>query len=446
MVWCSDFVLNLCRETWKTATAVERRNLCSIDCYCRAMYLHVARGILLGKTPKALQASKQEEYILEAMEWNLDDNRSFQLSETFCQRDDGFDVMLSGSLEKEEEVLELLFVSSSNIIGVCAGGEGMLCDRASTWRELALDTWSIVLSAFSSRLVARDNVRLVSLQLLHASLRAPPPSSRRSWPCRKAFARLKELWETMNPRARRDASELRSEIFWYIQASDVAASALSLLQLHKQGLSHPSLDTSILRKFRSSSEILSHLAHEEGRVSLSSEYCSRGDALDLLRSKAVWHASQKQVITRAVFQCNYKDVIACKKPIPLVAQKQTLFTDVERVTATLLLTRLLDTSETKRKAEEDTIRWKQAEDLKKFNANQRKLAKQRGLKLAAAKKAIQSAGQGVLSQQEKFRTHRLLATSPTWDISCLKVKRTFFELEKQDSEDDTVRFSLLADW
>ena len=445
MAWRSDFTLNLCREAWKTASIVERRKICSIGCYCKVMYLHVARGILLGKTAKALHASYHEEHGLEAMEWGIEESRSFHLSETFCQRDDGFEVMLTRSLEKEEEVLELLFASSSSNIGICAGGEGMLCERASTWQELAVDAWTMVLAAFSSRVVAQESKLLINLHLLHASLRAPQPSSRRSWPCRKAFARLKDLWKTMKPPERKDASELRSEMYWYLKACDVSVTALSFLQLHKQGFEDPVLDASILKKFQSSSEILSNLSHDDGRTALTQDFCSREDALDFLYSKAVWHASQKRLITRAVFQCNYKDVIICKKPIPLIAHKDTLFTDVERVAATLLLARLIDTSEMVKKAEEDTNRRQQTEALKKFQANRRKLEKQRSLKSVAALKTAQCSRQGVLSQREKFLAQRLLATSPTWDISRLKVKRTFFELE-EDVEDALATASIFADW
>jgi hypothetical protein len=432
-MWFSEHMLELCREGWRSASVADRAFLSTVTCCCKATYLRIARQILEETSHPTAQLFVEELHCLDAMDWGLDHSRVFLLTEAFCQREDGVDFMLSRCHRSREQVLQLLSVSASNSVGIATGGRRMLSGRATTWNDLACDAWTVVAVSFCAKLVAADMRSLVGLNLLHLSLRAPAPSKLRSWPCRKAFARLKELWRGMPPEHRRDIAELRSEMFWYLQACDIATAALSLLHLHRKHVFVP-VSQELLRQFRSSSQLLSHIEHHMGRACLSTAFCERADALDVLHQRAVWHASQKTCVLEAVYHCDWKEACSGEKPFPLVAAKGTLYSDVERAASTLLLDRLLFYENLISSAKQDTDSCRVERELQKQQASAKKQAKKRLKKQVSSLRAAEAAAPAALSHGERYLVHRLLATAPRWDTSCLKVKWTFFELEERCPE------------
>ena len=430
-MWFSDYMLELFKEGWRKASVPERCKLSAVACSCKAMYLRIARQILEETSHQTARALAEELHCLEAMDWDVDHGKAFLLNETFCRREDGAEFVLSRCHRSQGQVLELLSVSSSNRVGISTGGRGMLCKRASTWNDLACDAWTIVAVSFCSKLLAGDMKSLVALNLLHLSLKLPEPSRLRSWPCKRALAHLRELWRKMPPKHRREIAELRAEMFWYVQACDISVAALSLIHLQRKSIFIP-VTQDVLHALRSSSKLLSHLEHEIGRACMSRDFCERADSLDILHQRAVWHSSQKNAILDAVYHCNWKEACTGDKPFPLVASKGTLYSDVERVVATLLLDRLLFYGGLIFCAQEDTDSFKAERDLKKQQASEKKHAKKK-LKKATLNQKPQEA---TLSHAERYLAHRLLATAPRWDISCLKVKWTFFELEENGQQSE----------
>lgn len=431
--WFSEHMLELCRDGWRSASVADRMALSAVTCCCKATYLKIARKILEESSHRTAQLLVEELHCLDAMDWDVDRSGVFLLTEAFCQREDGADFMLSRCHRSRDRVLELLSVSSSKSVGVATGGRCMLSGLSSTWNDLACDAWTVVAVALCARLVAADMRCLVGLNLLHVSLKLPAPSKLRSWPCRKAFARLKDLWRSMSPEHRQDVAELRSEMFWYLQACDIATAALSLLHLHRRSVFMP-VSQELLTKFRNSSKLLAQIEHRMGRSCLSAAFCERVDALDVLYQSAVWHASQKACVLEAVYHCNWKEACSGEKPFPLVAARGTLYSDVERVAATLLLDRLLFYESLVSSAKEDTNLFQLQQELRKQQASEKRQEKKKLRKQASQKKdserAAGKATSAALSHGERYLVHKLLATAPRWDTSCLKVKWTFFELEE----------------
>lgn len=427
------------------ADVEQRCNLSVVGCFCKAMYLRIAREILETTMPRAARETATQIHHLDAMSWGSRSFKLFMLSETFCQRADGLDFVFSRCHHSEEEVMELLTVCSSSSIGVSTGGRALLCKRASTWNDLACDAWTIVAVSLCAKLMAADLKNLTGLQLLHASLKPPAPSRLRSWPCRRSFAQLKELWKTLDARGRRDLAELRAESYWYVQACDVSVVALSLVNLQRSAVRVP-VTEALLKQFRSTSKLLSQLEHERDRTSLTEEFCARPDALDVLYGKAVWHAPQREAILRAAFKCDWNDAMCGQEPFPLVATKGTLYSDVERVTATLLLDRMLNASKLLSLAKEDTKRYQQEEAQRKQRAHKERKEKRRRARILSdgTQAALLAPQKALLSHSERYLVHKLLATAPSWDISSLRVRWTFLELWQPESEEPSV--SLCWDW
>lgn len=426
----------MCRRAWEQADVEQRSRLSVVGCFCKAMYLRVAREILENATSRAEREAADQLHQLDVMTWGVDITALFMLSDDFCQRADGFDFMLSRCHRSEEEVLELLAACSSSSIGVSTGSRALLCGRASTWNDLAIDAWTILAVSYCAKIVAADLQGLGGLQLLHASLKLPEPSRLRSWPCKRSFAQLKDLWRSLDAKGRKSMAELRAEMCWYVQACDVSMVALSLVNLQRNGVYVP-VTEALLKQFRSSSKLLSQLAREESRISLTEGFCARTDALDVLYAKAVWHVPQREAILKAAFQCNWREAVCGPLPYPLVAAKGSLYSDVERVTATLLLDRLLSATQLLALAHEDTERNRQEEARRRQKASQDRKEKRKAKACADRKTKTPERlpGKPALSHAERYLVHKLLATAPSWDVSPLRVRWTFFELEESDSEE-----------
>jgi len=339
MAWFSETSLQLCRSAWQQADVEQRYKLSVVDCFCKAMYLRVAREILENTTTRAEREAAEKLHLLGAMTWGAELTTLFMLNEDFCQREDGFEFMLSRCHRNEDQVLELLAACSSNSIGVSTGNRALLCGMA-----------------------------------------------------------------------------------------------LSLVHLQRNGV-HLPVTEALLKQFRDSSKLLSQLAREECRITLSEDFCARPEALDVLYAKAVWHVPQKEAVLKAAFQCNWREAVCGPLPYPLVAAKGTLYSDVERVTATLLLERLLNAAHLLTLAEADTDRNRREAERRRQQASQDKKKKQKAKAAAERKKGSPEQGFGTISHAERYLVHKLLATAPSWDASLLRVRWTFFELEDGSSEE-----------
>lgn len=438
VAWFPNYMLAACRRGWQEASVEERCWLSALTCCCKAMYLRIARQILESTTHEVARLAIEDLHCLDAMPWGAKDlHLAFGLTEDFCRREDGAEFMLSRCHQNADQVQELLSISSSHSIGVCTGGRGLLCKRALTWNDLACDAWTLVTIAFCAKMMARDVRSLASLEQLHGTLKAPKPSRLRSWPCRKSFDELKSVWAELDPRGRRAIAELRAEMFWYLQACDVAVVAVSLLHLQRNGI-HVPVTMELLNNFRRSSQLLSEVLHEETRLSLSEAFCERADALEFLRSKAVWQTSQRNTIYQAVFQCDWKQACDWKgtsgHPYPLVAGKGSNYLDVERVAATLLLDRLLYSSTLIATARADTTKHALEEVLRKQRSNEARQARKKRKKQPLDKAPAKGPPASHLSHKERYLTRRLLEMAPSWDTSCLRVRWTFLELEEEDDD------------
>jgi hypothetical protein len=177
------------------------------------------------------------------------------------------------------------------------------------------------------------------------------------------------------------------------------------------------------------SELMTHLHMDKAtsHASLDAELCTSEGFLDLLYRKSVCHAAQQREVLRALFQCNFGEGLR-SEALPLIAHKDTLVSDVERVTATLLLTRLLDHLELVSQAIASTEHLRCLYDERKIRKTEQRTIKKKLKKVPAA--AVKE--EGKLSHEERFLVRCLLATSPSWDSSCLRIRRTFLELPSRD--------------
>jgi hypothetical protein len=93
MAWFSERALQLCRRAWEQAEVEQRCRLSVVGCFCKAMYLRVAREILENATSRAERDAADQLHQLDVMTWGVDITTLFMLSDDFCQRADGFEFL-----------------------------------------------------------------------------------------------------------------------------------------------------------------------------------------------------------------------------------------------------------------------------------------------------------------------------------------------------------------
>lgn len=448
--------LVLIEEVWRRLDVDARTQLCRVSCYYKRVYLHSAFQILQLKTPKKDWSAFLEHEVTRDLDFGCWDFRLVGASSDFCAREDAPRILLERCLKDKDDTLNLLCVSSSCFLAV-GPDASLLSGRAGCTEAFLRDAWTLVACSLLRNLVAKDKKTLAAVRILHGSLRAPVEraTATRSWPSRKALDQLKEVWACMKLQDRKSVLSLKMDFFWYFSACKVAYIALKMWKSHRdvealqeQQILPESLlqdvqrlfpkersleaDLTVYQHVFGGSPLLSSLSLDEASQSTDVDdvFCECSGSLGLLLKKSCHHASQQRALLTSLFGCDYREVIV-SRDFPLIAHKDTRLCDVERVVATLMLTNLLSYAELHRQSAYSTEQWR-AECLER---KQKKVEQKKArIKTKKQKQAPVPDGSccGRLTHAERFRVHRLLATSPTWDLSCLRVKHTFWELPEKD--------------
>jgi len=468
-----------CREFWRQCSPRQRRKLTTLSCSASILYLNVAEKLLTTRSSKAEAAAARKEFHLVDLEWRLEHPRRLLLGAELCRSDAGMDFIVSFCDQTLEEVLELVQQARSDRIDFDADTSRLVSGRSETWAAHARDFWAIVVHDLLAHL-QEDTERL---KLVNAVLTRPPPSSRRSWPPRQAFAELKAGWEKLAPEDRANMTVLSSSEFWLVQACDVAIASAVLLSLDRQGFAVDAND--LVKALRRQCKVTSNLEvrfDPVPRLMLSAAFVAQPDCLDEVYKRAVWHGHEKAAILRTALCYRFEEL--CRSEENVAADPSCTWADMERLVATLILEALLFRQGMLGKAERFLEREQEAERRlleaaaaqkqqkrqdKRQAARERRAAEAAALALAErerrlaeeerrlaeeerraaetrreAAEACRAAQEEVRvdaevrrrleeerrvweRRQEKERIRKLLATAPSLDadVSCLQISQTF---------------------
>jgi len=476
-----------CREAWRVSSKRQRLELTSLACSATVLYLRLAEQMLAKRTSQREQQEARAAFRLEDLQWSMEQPRLLLVGGSFCSADDAMDFMLGHCLDDLEECLELVRQAKSGRVGVDAATLSLVSGRSATWEQHARDLWTLIIHDVVLHMEsAGPNAQCLSN--IRAALARPPPSAKRSWPSKKALTEIKASWEQLGVEERIRMTALSLNEYWFVQACDIAMAAVTLTECMKRRLG---VDLPVLESARGQSRILASLdinTDPDGRITLSPDFVAHPGCLEELYKKSVWHATEKVELVRKALCCRYEglfqeDRLFQQDRPTLVADRSTTWADVERVVATLILEGIIQRHSLLRKAAEFLVRQEKLSEQTAEEAAKRKKDKQKrkkqeakeqhaALMLAekereAAEVARQRAEEGRMmaesertkaedsrraqeearvcaeverrlheerrleqAREEKRVVLALLAKAPSWDISNLRVSRTFLDVEE----------------
>jgi hypothetical protein len=473
MAWPAPATVQRCREAWANATPGERRQLTSLECNPSVFYLHAAEHLIVSRSSETEEREGRAAFRLTGLEWKLTPPRLLVLGADFCGAGDSMDFALGLCAKTLDECLELVQQAKSGRVGFDTETNCLMSGRSGTWEQHAGDFWTLVVHDICLHLEeATSRARCIGNVM--AALAKPPPSARRSWPSKQTFAELKSTWARLDVEERVRMTMLSPNEYWFVQACDSAMVAATLLACKRESLR---MNVSLLRNAREQSRIIANMdvRVDTGAVMLSSKYVMDPNCLDELHRKSMWHATEKLALVRLALCCRYEGLFEEGRPA-IVADVASTWVDVERVVSTLVIESMLQRMSIMRKAvnfllhhealteeaAEKAARLKREKQLaKRGEARERKAAllraeKDRALAELARERAELArqeaeerrvAAEEARRAQEELRvvaeverrlheerraeekrsTLTLLARAPSWDLSCLRVCRTFLD-------------------
>ena len=500
MPWPSRLEAQRCREAWVKSTKEERRELTTIRCNDMVLYMWIADQMLAlrNSEPEDQNAFREEKLARDAfrlhdLEWNMTRRpRLMRFGEAFYEADDAMDFMLAHCVDSLDDCQELLQQAKSGRVGFDAETNTLLSGRSWAWPDHAKDFWTLVVSDILQHLdSAASYARCV--RFVREALTKPPASAKRSWPSKKDFADLKEGWKTLDVEERIRMTAASSSEYWFVQACDVAMAAVTLSALRGTSLE---VNLLVLENLRMRAKLVASIDVNElpvPRIMLNAEYVMDPDCLEDLYKKSVRHVTEKVALVRKALCCNWEELFKNHRRPAVIASSTSTWADVERVIATLILEVLLQRRALVLKVKEAVLQHQQTDMLstaeaacrKKREKRQATRAKQAALMKAEGERRLaeaerQSAEDGrraaeaerqraeelrrsqeearvqaeverrlyeqgliVERREERCRILALLQKSPSWDISCLRVSRTFLDF---DEGYDGVPAAFSADW
>lgn len=426
--WPSELQVQRCRETWTKVTAKERCDLTMIACVDVVAYLHdtneqlssVDAGQVLGRRQAPSLPTPREIYRLcglEWSEWSGDWPRVLRLGGDICGAEDGMDFMLETCVKTTEELLDVARRTAS-------GRSSEL-----SWGAYAREFFSLVIHDMLTHMdKAASHDR--GLRSVRAALTPPPPSKTRSWPPKRVFAELKEAWVGMDCDERLGATMLSASTYWFVQACDVAMVTTALK--HTAGQS-AEMSLMALEKLRTQSKLLGNLEVQESSqpvMLLKRDYVMEKGCLDELYGMSVRQGTEKDdLVEKALLGC-YEELFNPLLP-DMAATSRSTWRDVERVAATLILDGFIQRHELKRRHLEATaalaaLSQEAALKKKRAKAKRREAAeKERRVKERLGRELE------VRLSEERSKVLALLERAPSWDISWVRVRRTFIDVEEE---------------
>lgn len=423
-----------CREAWTKVTAEERRELTTIACVDIVAYLHDADEKLSSVDAGEVLRDIFRLRGLDWSEWSGDRPQILRLSGDFCEAEDGMEFMLKTCVETTKELLDVARRAKSG-----------LTSFEFSWGTYAREFFSLVVH---DMLMHMDKAALHDrcLRNVREALTTPLPSKKRSWPPKRVFAELKEAWAGMDCEERLGMTVMSMSTYWFIQACDVAMVTTALNRTAGQSAEMSLL---ALGKMRTQSKLLGNLEVQESPLPLmllKRDYVMEKGCLDELYRMSVWQGTEKDDLVKKVSCCCYEERFHPNFPA-LVARSTSTWADVERVAATLILDGFLERHVLRRRHSEAmaalaALNQEAALKKKKQKAKRREAAEKERQVKERLDREIEPRLSEKRSTEERLKVLALLERAPSWDISWLRVRHTFIDVE--EVKEDILRGSV--DW
>lgn len=392
----------------------------------------------------------RKNFRLESLQWSMTPPRSVLPGSRVCEDEDFIDFVLDLCSAPLSEFIALVRHARSPLVPVDRVNKRLASGRASTWEAFAKDFWRAMLFDMIVHMKAASDRQLcaeIMKDLIERPIRA---SERRSWPSMKTFRALKEEWRQLAVNERVRMTVMSSSEYWFVQSCGLATTVSNLKYLKKSGI-EPSEDSMRLQ-LELQGQIVANLRVEVGSelyLMMNDEFVQRNDSLDLIFQKAVTSIVEKEEILRLVYCCRFESIFE-NDHLAQDFHAESSWTQVERLVATLLLDHLIS-----RLSHTQAIRRCKAEveDATSFSLAQRKIEESRKKRLKAKMKKVAARESGASlatpptqpgeesdsSEKEtadgwKAEIRAFLQEAPSWDISCVRVVRTFIELNEGVAE------------
>jgi hypothetical protein len=366
---------------------------------------------------------------LQQLDWGTETSPRLMLADYVCKADDSMNFMLALCVKTTEACEEIVKKAKSGRVSVDS-------EASLTWAQYAREFYTLVVHDI---LVHMEKAALFERCFLDVreALTKPPCSAKRSWPSKKVFGELQARWEKLDGEKRFAMTAVCSDVFWFIQACDVAMAAVALKEFSSQKVH---MNLLVLMGLRQRSRLLTNIeVNEDQTMLLNRDYVMEPQCLEDLYKKSVWHTAEKDALLEKVTAGRYADLLEDRQPT-LLAKSTSTWSDVERVASTLILEGLLQRHALDLKEEEDAERT--------VVARREAVAKKKKQKRLEAKKRLQegvekrSEAKRRVVEEERRAVLAVLRNAPSWDISCLSVRHTFFDV-KEDT-DEEMRWAV--DW
>ena len=423
--WPSELQVRHCCEVWTRFTAEERRELTVIACVDTVAYLHDADEKLSSVDAGQVSRGAFRLHGLEWSEWGGDRPRILRLGGEFCGAEDGMEFMLKTCVETTKELLDVARRAKSG--------------RSSfefSWGAYARELFSLVVHdmlTYMDKAASHDRC----LRNVRAALTPPPPSKKRSWPLRRVFAELKEAWAGMDCEERLGMTAMSTSTYWFIQACDIA---MVTTALHRAAGRSAEMSLLELGKMRTQSTLLCNLEVLESPrplMLLKRDYVMEKGCLDELYRMSVWQGTEKDELVKKVSFCCYDELFQASFPA-LVGRSASTWSDVERVAATLILDGFIERHALRRRhseamaalaasSQEAALKKKREKAKRREAAEKERLAKERLLDREIEEPRLSEKR----SAEERLKVLALLERAPSWDISWIRVRRTFIDVEEE---------------
>ena len=434
------------------SSAGERRHFTSIACDSVVLYLSITEQILVARSSIEEEKQARSRFRLDDLQWSIMQRpRLMMISSAACEANDTMDFMLNLCLKTADECSKLVQQAKSGNVGVNMETDTLMSGRSFTWEQYATDFWTLVVHDITLLLEALGSYAQC-IQNVRAALSKPPPSSTRSWPAKKNFAKLKETWDRLSVGDRIRMTTLSSNEFWFVQACDAVVAAETIAACKRRNLRvniHVLVET-----FRERSGIIASLdvimdsndiMDPNARIEMNANFVMNPGCLDELYKKSVRHITEKVEMVRLALCGRYECLLQDGAP-NLAADTSSTLADVERVVATLVLACMLQRFALMNKTADFVIRnieeaafeaWeaaqKKREKHKAQKAKRREAERERMTAEVEMRKVKEAKEAKERSEMERRTTLVMLSKAPSWDISCLGIYRTFLHYREVET-------------
>jgi hypothetical protein len=447
--WPPRSAVDRCFLVWSASTPAQRQELTSVEGDEAVLYLRVTDAVLTLKTQQACGcddtegraaavAAARAACCLQGAEYKMERPRRAALALAFCEQDASFEGLLACAAQDEAEADRILKSAASGRLAM-EGGETTV-----SWGAHERDFFTLALAALVRRSVFSDAALLENLCSL---LRRPAPRALRSWPSKKAFAELKDLWSQLAFRERVELTALGGGMIWFVQACDLAV-ALQVLRHCARAGSEEAV-RSVLDRGRRAVR-LDCVMGTEDRVLLADAFVAEPGCLEHLQRHALQQLDAKDALVRAASEATPQTIVSAQS-LALSGAECFGWEDAARVVFTLILEALLQRCALLRRirSRAQQHRQRQAEEEQaqaQAGARHRQEKKRRAAAAKAAAKvaktiAAEAEAEAAMADESEPESEARPSAPPppplsplSWAPVSWRLRATFVEVEEDEDE------------